>query len=187
MRIDGSRADVYNKEDRKVIYDSNYRMYQQHAHGTADSITIKGKKQTFLPNASYTTCAPNSDTWILRAKRAKFDKDSGRGEAWGSWLYIKDFKVFYWPYINFPIDNKRQTGFLMPNMHTSSSNGATITAPYYLNLAPNYDAIVTPHIMAKRGLKVDNHFRYLTNHSTGNIKFNFLPRDIGYRSFRNKS
>ena len=33
MRIDGSRADVYNKEDRKVIYDSNYRMCQQHAHG----------------------------------------------------------------------------------------------------------------------------------------------------------
>ena len=56
-----------------------------------------------------------------------------------------------------------------------------------MNLAPNYDAIVTPHIMAKRGLKVDNHFRYLTNYSTGNIKFNFLPRDVGYRSFRNKS
>ena len=33
--------------------------------------------------------------------------------------------------------------------------------PYYLNLAPNYDATLTPRIMTKRGFQLGGQFRYL--------------------------
>lgn len=184
LRIDGSSATVYQQEDRKIVYDSTYRMYSKHARGTADSITILQQTEMALPNASYTTCAPNKNTWHMRAKKTKFDKKTGRGEAWHSWLYVKNFKVFYWPYINFPIDDRRQTGFLMPDLHMGSSNGISLSTPFYWNLAPNYDAIITPQYMAKRGAKIDSHLRYLTNNSTGDIKFNFLPKDKAYQQFR---
>jgi LPS-assembly protein len=181
MRVDGTKATIYNKEDRKIIYNSTYRMYTRHARGTSDSITVEKQTQMFLPNGSYTTCAPKNNAWHLKAKKVKLNKDTGRGEAWHSWLYVKNFKVFYWPYINFPIDDRRQTGFLMPGLH-----GSHVSAPFYWNLAPNYDAIITPHFIMKRGVKVDNNFRYLTHHSKGNIKFNFLPNDKGYQKFRKK-
>ena len=187
LRIDGSSAIIYQQENRKIIYDPTYRMYSKHARGTADSITILQQTEMALPNASYTTCAPNKNTWHLRAKKTKFDKRTGRGEAWHSWLYIKNFKVFYWPYINFPIDDRRQTGFLMPDLHMGSSNGVSLSTPFYWNMAPNYDAIISPQYMVKRGAKIDSHLRYLTNNSTGEIKFNFLPNDKAYQHFRTKS
>lgn len=186
MRIDGSKAIYYKPINRKIIYQATYRMYQRHARGTADSITLEQQTNMELPNASYTTCAPQNNSWQLKAKKLKLNKATGRGTAWHSWLYLKKMKVFYWPYINFPIDNNRHTGFLMPSFHSSSSHGAHLAAPFYWDLAPNYDALITPHFMQNRGIKLDNHFRYLTKYSSGNIKFNFLPNDRGYQRFRHK-
>ena len=39
--------------------------------------------------------------------------------------------------------------------------------PYYLNLAPNYDATLTPRIMTKRGFQLGGQFRYLLDRRLG--------------------
>ncbi len=183
LRVIGSSAKVIPKNNYKVIYNANYRMYTHHATGDASKIEIFQDNTMQMPDASYTTCKPGNNNWRLAAKKVKMNKVTGRGEAWHAKMYVKDVPIFYWPYVNFPIDKRRQTGFLLPSIGSSSKHGATIGLPWYWNMAENYDYTISPFYLSKRGYKFDNQFRYLTSKSLGVLRFNFLPQDNGYRSF----
>ena len=50
-----------------------------------------------------------------------------------------------------------------------------MSLPYYFNIAPNYDATLTPRIMTRRGLQVNGQFRYLTPEMTGEAEAEVLP------------
>ena len=62
----------------------------------------------------------------------------------------------------------------------------TIKAPFYWNIAPNYDATIIPYVSTKRNLRLLNEFRYLTSTSTGKILFDYLPKDKEYKKWRSK-
>lgn len=186
FRVDGTKVVAYINENRKTLDDGVYRLYDRHARGTAKSVVILGDSKMSLSNATYTTCAPASNAWHLQANSIDLNKETGRGEAWNAKFYAKDIPIFYFPYINFPIDKRRQTGFLQPIFENSLLNGQTITLPYYFNLAPNYDATVSTSYMTLRSFKFDSIFRYLTKSSNGAINFDFLPDDRAYRALRNE-
>ncbi len=187
LRIVGTRADVFVDEDRKVIYDAEYRIYEKHARGVASCITAYGNGRTVLRNASYSTCAPCNDTWILKARKIALNKISGRGQATHSYLYLKGIPVFYSPYFDFPIDDRRQTGFLDPIFGNTRKSGTEFAAPFYWNIAPNYDAIITPRYLSKRGIDLQGEGRYLTQHNTGRIQGSILPHDRAYKKFRQEN
>lgn len=184
IRVDGSKAVAYVAMDRQTINNAVYRLYERHARGEAKEVIVQGRCHMHLSQSTYTTCAPNSNAWYLKASNTNFDKTTGRGEAWHAKMYVKELPIFYWPYVNFPIDKRRQSGFLTPEFEDSSLDGKTVTLPYYLNLAPNYDATITSNYMSLRGFKFDNVFRYLTRTSNGALNFDFLPEDRAYRSLR---
>jgi LPS-assembly protein len=187
MRVDGSKAIAYVGEHRESLDNPVYRIYDRHARGVATSVVITDDNKMVLKNSTYTTCAPGSNAWYLKASSIDLDKESGRGEAWNARMYAKDVPIFYFPYVNFPIDKRRQTGFLQPAIEDSTLNGWTFTAPYYLNLAPNYDATISTNYMTLRSFKFDTVFRYLTRHSSGAFNFDFLPHDRAYQALRNEA
>ena len=87
------------------------------------------------------------------------------------------------PYFNFPIDDRRTTGILNPNLGFSNDGGLELTVPVYLNLAPNYDATVTPRYISDRGMMMQGEFRYLTeNYGQGKIWGGYLPSDDRYNN-----
>ena len=49
--------------------------------------------------------------------------------------------------------------------------------PYYWNIAPNYDATITPRLLTSRGLQLATEFRYLTPRNEGAIRADYLPQD----------
>jgi len=99
---------------------------------------------------------------------------TGFGSATNVTLRVKDIPVFYTPYIHFPIDDRRQSGFLAPSIGSSSDTGLSLQTPYYFNLAPNFDATLYPHLMTDRGLLMGGEFRYLTRSSEGQIGAAYL-------------
>jgi LPS-assembly protein len=187
IRVDGSKVVAYVTIDKQSIDNAVYRLYDRHARGEASNVVVNNKNNMQLSQCTYTTCAPDSNAWYLKSTSTEFDKASGRGSAWHAKMYVKDLPIFYWPYVNFPIDKRRQTGFLTPEFENSSLDGKTVTLPYYLNLAPNYDATITPNYMSLRGFKFDSIFRYLTKTSSGAFNADFLPQDRAYRSLRETS
>ncbi len=85
--------------------------------------------------------------------------------------------VAYLPWVEFPLSNERKSGFLTPTLGSSGTRGFDASIPYYLNLAPNYDATITPRIMTKRGLQVGAQFRYLFGPGVGDVEAQDLPHD----------
>lgn len=163
-------------------------IYQLSAHGEAKTAQHTNNKITTLKNATYSTCQPNHcQVWMIKGSTIKLDSNKGRGEAWNTMLFLKGIPVFYFPYFNFPIDHKRHTGFLTPKFGISSRKGLSLDTPYYWNIAPNYDALITPNFMQKRGVLLQGLFRYLLPNSNGQIGAGYLPNDHEFKKFKKKN
>jgi LPS-assembly protein len=65
----------------------------------------------------------------------------------------------------------------MPTYGTTSQGGFDFSLPYYLNLAPNYDATIQPRYFSKRGMQLGGEFRYLGNSYLGTFDGTYLPND----------
>jgi LPS-assembly protein len=77
----------------------------------------------------------------------------------------------------FPVDERRRTGMLFPSISNSNRNGFDWRQPIYLNLAPNYDATLSPRIMTARGAMLGAEFRYLHETGSGNLSGASMPND----------
>lgn len=152
------------------------------AWGRAQSIE-RDQQIYYLEDATYTTCPPEDSAWSVKAQKMELNKETGRGEATHAFLDFHDTPVFYWPYYNFPIDDRRQSGFLMPTAGYSNNLGFSISAPYYWNMAPNYDMVITPSYYSDRGVNLGGDFRYLTKNSTGELALNGIMDDQAFKTF----
>lgn len=170
----GDRAEVELDSGAAKIEDANYVMHQSGARGGARYAKREESAIIRLKDGTYTRCAPGSNTWQLRGNNIKLDPNTGFGTATNVTLRVKDVPVFYTPYIYFPIDDRRLSGFLAPSFSTSGSRGTTLLTPYYFNLAPNYDATLYPQYMSKRGLMLEGEFRYLGKNSQTTVGGSWL-------------
>jgi len=173
----------YNlKDETGQLNNSFYIAEITHAHGHAQKIERSSKNVIVLEDASYTTCPPDEKpTWKIQANKIELNQDTGRGVTHNTKLYVKDIPVLAVPYFNFPIDDRRTTGILNPSFGFTNDGGFQLSVPVYLNLAPNYDATITPHIISERGLLTQGSFRYLTDgYGQGRIWGSYLPSDSKY-------
>ncbi|MES1937679.1 LPS-assembly protein LptD [Salinisphaera hydrothermalis] len=163
---------------------THYSVLDSGARGKAARVDSLGDNQYRLRDADYSTCPGPTKAWLLSARRIDLNRQTGRGVAHDATLKIYGVPLLYTPYINFPIDNQRHTGFLTPTIGASSKSGFELAAPYYINLAPNYDATLVPRVMAKRGFQLGGQFRYLTQHQKGEFDAQVLPYDTHYGAER---
>ncbi|KJV44595.1 LPS export ABC transporter periplasmic protein LptC [Acinetobacter indicus] len=173
----------YNlKTQQGDLHNSFYIAEEQHAHGMAEKIARTSTNTLVLNNATYSTCPPEqAPTWKIQANEIKLNQETGRGETRGTKLYVKDVPVLAVPYFNFPIDDRRTTGILTPSFGFTNDGGVELAVPVYLNLAPNYDATVTPRYIGDRGPMLEGEFRYLTeNFGQGQIWGGYLASDNKY-------
>ncbi len=131
------------------------------SRGSAKEIQFNGPDRYDIKDASYTTCVAGDDDWYLRAVDVDLDRSRLVGTAHDATIYFKGAPILYSPYLSFPLSNARKSGFLTPILGSNSTRGIEMSLPYYFNLAPNYDATLTPRYMTKRGLQLNGQFRYL--------------------------
>ncbi|MGN8199762.1 LPS-assembly protein LptD [Salinisphaera sp. RV14] len=163
---------------------THYSVLDSGARGTAARVNSLGDNRYRLHDADYSTCPGPTKAWLLWAPRIDIDRRSGRGVAHNAIMKIYGVPVLYTPYLNFPINNQRHTGFLAPTFGSSSRTGFELATPYYINLAPNYDATLTPRVMSTRGFQLGAQFRYVTPHQTGEFDGQVLPYDSTYGAER---
>ena len=145
--------------------------------GMAKSYNRQSKTLSQYQDVAYTSCRPGNQDWVIHTPELKMNKTTGKGTAKNAWMEFKGAPVFYTPYISFPIDNRRLSGFLAPSFGSTKYGGFRIAAPYYWNIAPNYDATLIPRELTTRGPLLASKFRYLTEQSSGNVAFEFMPHD----------
>lgn len=182
----GERAQMQVDTGETRIDDVRYVVHEAHARGEARKLMRRDDAVIVMADGSYTTCEPGQNTWTLRGKDIELDREKGWGEAKHVTLRVKDIPVFYTPYLYFPIDDRRQSGLLVPSLSYSRNSGSSLTTPYYFNLAPNYDATLYPTLMSDRGLQLEGEFRYLTPTSEGQIGASVLDDREDERKLQSK-
>ncbi len=183
LRVIGHNAHFNLDQDRGQINDAHYRFSGNvNLRGHAEKITIHQPQLIQFDQLFHTACRPGDTAWSLQAQRMDIDRARGRGIAHHARLRIKDVPVLYTPYLSFPIDNRRQTGFLIPSIGSTDATGIDLSIPYYLNLTPNLDATLTPRVMTERGLMLGGELRYLTPFDRGLLNIEVIPEDRRYEN-----
>ncbi|MGU9852466.1 LPS-assembly protein LptD [Pseudomonas koreensis] len=180
--IVGDHADVQLDTGEAKVDNAEYVMHKSRIRGNALYAKRAENAIIRLKDGTYTTCEPNSNAWQLKGNNITLNPATGFGTATNVTLRVKDIPVLYTPYIYFPIDDRRQSGFLPPTIGTGSDTGFMLVTPYYFNLAPNYDATLYPRYMSKRGMLVEGEFRYLTKSSEGQFGAAYLNDEDTDRS-----
>ena len=145
--------------------------------GAADALEINQDGKLTLDGVEYTTCPPGSEDWLMQGKSIVLDMKKGVGTAKGMQLKFKGVPILYAPYLSFPIGDARKSGVLTPEIGSSGRSGNEIRVPWYWNIAPNYDALITPRLLTNRGVQLATEFRYLTERNKGVIAADYLPDD----------
>nr|WP_241093424.1 LPS-assembly protein LptD [Xanthomonas sp.] len=176
IRMVAERAEGNQDTDTHKITDIRYQLIDRRGNGKADSVDLQGALGQ-MHRSTYTTCDPSQRVWELHAPEIDVDNDEGFGTARNAILKIGNVPVLYAPWFKFPIDDRRSSGFLFPAVGFSGRNGFDYMQPYYLNLAPNYDATLYPRYMSDRGFMLGSEFRYLYDGGKGELEAAYLPSD----------
>ncbi len=147
------------------------------SRGAAEALEINQTGKLTLEGVRYTTCPPGSEDWLMQGSSIELDTRRGVGTAKGMKLKFKGVPILYAPYLSFPIGDARKSGVLTPEIGSSGRSGNELRVPYYWNIAPNYDATITPRLLTSRGLQLATEFRYLTTNSEGVVAGDYLPDD----------
>ncbi len=184
VRYEGPETQVLS-QSAEFSYDTGrirfegaeFSLGSNNARGAADELEINEDGQIIFGQVEYTTCPPGSEDWLMQGKSIELDTREGVGTARGMKLRFKNVPIIYLPYISFPISDARKSGILIPEIGSSDRSGSEIRVPYYWNIAPNYDATITPRLLTSRGLQLETQFRYLTRRHEGSIAADYLPDD----------
>jgi LPS-assembly protein len=145
--------------------------------GHAQRADLLGESRYLLHEGTYTTCTADSPDWLIRARKLELDyaRETARGED--ATLAFLGVPIFGSPWLSFPLTEGRRSGFLTPTIGASSNAGTEISIPWYWNIAPNYDATITPRWMLTRGVQLNAQARYLTENTSGTTTVSYLPQD----------
>jgi LPS-assembly protein len=180
----GSSAFIDSQATSSRLGNARYVLHASGTHGGAESIVYSSESNLLtITNGEFSRCEPGSEFWQLSASSIVIDQQAGRGYAKGTSLRIRDFPVFYFPFtLTFPLSDERVSGFLAPSIGSTRDGGTDLQAPYYLNLAPNYDATLAPRLISDRGLLVNGEARYLANWSMNTLNVSHLAGDKRYQA-----
>ncbi len=165
------------KKQSGVINQAQYQVGND-ARGSSKQIQLIDRNHLALNDATFTTCPTPKNSWHFASSKINLNNETQIGTAKNVTLNVADTPVFYFPWLKFPLNNQRLSGFLTPNIRIQSNAGVSV--PYYFNIAPNYDATVTLSRHADHGFELGTEFRYLTKKHQGQIDYEFIPEDKSF-------
>ena len=181
LLLTGTTATVDQNAGVSELSDASYVLHETAARGSADVIVYTDANGIItIDNGIFTRCEPGDNAWQIEGATINLDRPAGRGTATDVTLRVKDVPVLYLPWVSFPIDDQRMTGFLAPVLGSTRDGGFDLAAPYYLNLAPNYDATLTPRIQTERGMMLGLEARHRGVSTQQVLNMQFLPNDDQY-------
>ncbi|MFV0279095.1 MAG: LPS-assembly protein LptD, partial [Parahaliea sp.] len=161
LLLKGREASFSSDTGEAEITDSQFVLHQQHMHGAARSLRRDADGVVHVQYGEVSYCAPGDQDWAIRADDMELNLQEGVGTARSAKVAVGGIPVLYLPWMRFPLDDRRRTGFLWPDIGSDTRGGADVAIPVYLNLAPNYDALYTPRYIEERGLNHEVELRYM--------------------------
>ena len=176
IALESNDAFIDLDDDRFSTGQSEYQLDidGDRASGSAESMEGLPNGDFTLEGATYSTCPPGDKSWFVQAKSIELFPSEGVGTARNVRLVFKGVTILALPVFSFPIGDKRKTGFLAPILARNDNTGLELHLPWYWNIRPNIDATFTPRFMTRRGVQLQNEFRYLNKQGAWQLDAEFL-------------
>jgi len=117
-------------------------------------------------DATFSSCSQEVPDWSFKMKRATIHVDKyiylRRGSMW-----VKKFPVAYLPYWIYPITPARTTGFLMPEVGSSSLLGNFVKTSFFWATTENTDATFSLECYDEGTCAQSLEFRYVLSPTSG--------------------
>lgn len=157
-----------------TIYNGSIFIEKSHFFIKGDKILKTGENSYTIMDGSITTCDGDLPPWQITGKEVDITIEK-YGTVHHATLWTKNLPVFYVPYMIFPINIKRQSGLLSPQMGYSSQNGIEFIQPFYWAINQNSDATFYYHHIQNRGEKLGAEYRYaISDFSKGTLMMDTL-------------
>jgi len=181
-RFEGPELQINVDTSQGTFVQPAFSLLNNGGQGDASRIDFLDEDHMAVHDARYSTCPRTPGQkwmpdWLVRATRIDIDNIEETGMATGGVLEFKGVPILGAPYLSFPLTDKRKSGVLPPTINIDNISGLELTLPYYLNLAPNFDATLYPTFMSKRGVDLGGEFRYLEPSYNGEVRAAFMPSD----------
>ena len=173
MALEAEQAELEYGQNRTEVTHARYRL-SGGGTGQARELTRDSDGVVEANEASYSTCALENPAWSLQAETIRIDPNEGQGEARNAVLRVGSMPVMALPWVGFPVGEARKSGWLTPEFGTSDDLGYSLELPYYFNLAPHYDAVLSARYMGRRGFQIKPSARYRTHHGAGTARAEYL-------------
>ena len=203
--IDLEKRKIAGK-DLKLFFDKSILGNIENDPRIYGNSVLSNDDETIVKKGVFTSCKFNENEkcppWEMRAKEIKHDKKKKIIEYKDAYLRIYDKPVLYFPFFFHPDPTvKRQSGFLMPEINSSSFLGSSLKIPYYKVISDSKDFTLSPRVffndkfllqseyrqaynnsdlILDQSIKIDNensvtHFfgNFLTNNNNNNLEINF--------------
>lgn len=181
-RFEGPELQINVETSQGTFVQPAFSLLKNGGQGDASRIDFLDEDRMVAHDARYSTCPRTPGQkwmpdWLVRATRIDIDNVEETGLARGGVLEFKGVPLLGLPLLSFPLTDKRKSGVLPPTINIDNISGLELTLPYYLNLAPNFDATLYPTLMSKRGVDLGGEFRYLEPSYNGEVRAAFMPSD----------
>jgi len=152
-----------------IISSARVILSQQVQIATAQ-ISRVSSRYTQAYHASATSCficKGKIPLWQIRAKRIVHDSIEKQLYFDRAQLRVLDVPVLFFPYLRLPDPTlKRATGFLVPQLSTSTTLGTAIRTPYFFKLGDYRDLTMIPMVSPRT---TSLGFRYRQAYQTGRL------------------
>lgn len=149
----------YNFLTREIDLD-NARVLSDNFVVTGKKINQKTANIIFAEEAEYTTCRDCPESWSIYGKQVKIEVGQYVNLK-HAYVKINGVVAMYFPYIVFPIKQKRESGLLFPLIGFSSKEGFRYQQPFFWAIDDYKDATIVPSTFGNRGL--GGEFQYRQN------------------------
>ncbi len=166
-QINSQSFNYHNTEKTGEFKQIFMQLFDSHRFVTADKLLQINSQEQRLKNFSFTSCEPEDKAWALKSSSLHLNHEIGLGVAKNAKIYLFDIPIFYFPYFQFPINDNRHSGILMPSLALSNSTGTSVSVPVYWNIHPQFDSTIMVNFYSARGLQINTENRYLTASSSG--------------------
>ena len=172
----GDDAKIHLNTKDTDVRNAHYQLVDRQGRGSAESVELRDDYRV-MKNATFTSCLQDDHSWSIYADEMRQHVKEEYAEMWHARFKVQGVPVFYTPYLQLPIGDRRRSGLLIPTLGHGSRDGYFYAQPVYWNIAPNLDATLAPKYMSRRGWQLNSEFRYLTTLGEGQIAGEYLGDD----------
>ncbi len=131
-------------------------------NGEAKKITNNGVEQVF-DSSTYSLCPLGNTDWRMKADKITLNKSTNQGVAEDVTVEFFGVPIFYSPLHTWVLEG-RGSGFLAPTFgsyNDSNSSAYQVRIPYYFNIAPDRDFLLSLNQLSSRGSVLEGKYRQL--------------------------